>query len=389
MKEKVSQVNITSLKKILGPAFRAKVPVLIIGHKGIGKSEAVKQYCAENSLGFIDIRLAYLESQDIVGFPYRDDKTGRMSFSLPDWLPTDGKGILFLDEINRARIDVLQAVFQLVRDREIGAVHINGKSYRLPDGWSIVSAMNPDTPSSQYYVTPMDESLYDRFLKVAVISDFSAFRSYAVKSSDFHPDIKSFLSDESISLSDDPLPPVEVDATPRGFELFSRIYSCVEESEKDIVSLIGEGLIGPANTEKFISYLRNFYREVQELLERILNEWGAAPDLHQLIAGYQSSRNDIITALRDRFVIHFISDREKYALIKKDGRLSRFISYLFTLREEMIVSCLFSIREGFGDARQGQYLTDIIRTIESDEQSHKKYTSITEGRAKLKMAEYI
>lgn len=45
------------------------------------------------------------------------------------------RGIMFLDELNRAQDDVLQAVFQLVLDHQLG-------SYVLPSGWQIVTAGN-------------------------------------------------------------------------------------------------------------------------------------------------------------------------------------------------------------------------------------------------------
>jgi MoxR-like ATPase len=45
------------------------------------------------------------------------------------------KGILFLDEPNRAQDDVMQAIFQLILDRQIG-------TYSLPPGWCVVCAGN-------------------------------------------------------------------------------------------------------------------------------------------------------------------------------------------------------------------------------------------------------
>ena len=52
-----------------------------------------------------------------------------------EYQPMLDEGILFLDELNRAQDDVLQAVFQLVLDHQLGA-------YVLPQGWSIVCAGN-------------------------------------------------------------------------------------------------------------------------------------------------------------------------------------------------------------------------------------------------------
>lgn len=74
-KEIISNITVNQFRDILGPSYRARVPVLAIGHKGIGKSEAVKQFCARENLELVDIRLSYMEAQDIVGFPYRDEKT--------------------------------------------------------------------------------------------------------------------------------------------------------------------------------------------------------------------------------------------------------------------------------------------------------------------------
>src|SRR5262249_58690591 len=47
--------------------------------------------------------------------------------------PRYPRGVLFLDELNRAPDDVLQAAFQLVLDGAVG-------EYMLPDGWSVVAA---------------------------------------------------------------------------------------------------------------------------------------------------------------------------------------------------------------------------------------------------------
>ena len=60
------------------------------------------------------------------------DEIGRKRASM---LPRLDEGILFLDEINRAQDDVIQAVFQLVLERRLG-------TYVLPVGWNIVCAGN-------------------------------------------------------------------------------------------------------------------------------------------------------------------------------------------------------------------------------------------------------
>ena len=65
---------------------------------------------------------------DLIGLPHLDEATGRTEFMLPYWFPVDGKPVvLFLDELNRARPEVLQTVMDLTLNRKLA-----GKS--LPEG---------------------------------------------------------------------------------------------------------------------------------------------------------------------------------------------------------------------------------------------------------------
>ena len=161
-REIIPAVTISEFVEVLPILFRAKeVPVLVVSHTGIGKTKSVKHFCDTNNLEYRNIRLSYIEAQDIVGFPQiRQD---RMVYIQPDFLPQEpnSNGILFFDEINRARIDVLQAVFQLILERELGVGNIRGEIYKLPKNWFIIASQNPD--SDEYYVSPMDAALFNRF----------------------------------------------------------------------------------------------------------------------------------------------------------------------------------------------------------------------------------
>lgn len=58
-----------------------------------------------------------------------------MGFVPPDFLPTKGEGILFLDEMNSAPQSVQAAAYGLVLNRRLG-------EYELPKGWAILAAGN-------------------------------------------------------------------------------------------------------------------------------------------------------------------------------------------------------------------------------------------------------
>lgn len=149
-------------KEVLEIACNAKVSLWIWGAHGIGKSSLVAQYAQEKRIGFIDLRCAQLDSLDLRGLP---DKScdGRTHFLPPAEFPSDGEGVLFLDELNRSSSDVMAALFQLVLDRRIG-------QYRLPPGWSIVAAGNFHGGDTGYSVNELDIAFFDRFCHVTLSS---------------------------------------------------------------------------------------------------------------------------------------------------------------------------------------------------------------------------
>ena len=63
---------------------------LFVGAQGIGKSEIIQQWCKTNDLPFIDIRAAYLEAPDVIGFPQIKEVDGRARtvHVLPDFWPS-------------------------------------------------------------------------------------------------------------------------------------------------------------------------------------------------------------------------------------------------------------------------------------------------------------
>ena len=72
----------------------------------------VRQLAHELGLALQDIRALLLDPVDIRGLPYLGPD-GRSKWAAPDFLPSDGAGILFLDELNAApwsgtpRLDLL------------------------------------------------------------------------------------------------------------------------------------------------------------------------------------------------------------------------------------------------------------------------------------------
>jgi len=137
--------------------------VLARGPHGIGKSQLISQISKDiiapdgtKGLPVIDRRLAQMTEGDIIGLPELVDGVTR--FCPVDWLlrACHEPVVLFLDEINRATIEVQQCAFQLVLDREL-----NG--HKLHPETRIFCAVNA---SPEYQVNEMDPALLDRFWTV-------------------------------------------------------------------------------------------------------------------------------------------------------------------------------------------------------------------------------
>jgi MoxR-like ATPase len=78
-------------------------------------------------------REATRDPADLGGMPWVTD--GRTVRCRPDWLPTEGRGILFLDELPQAGLANLNIAATLIREHRIG-------EHRLPPTWMVACAGN-------------------------------------------------------------------------------------------------------------------------------------------------------------------------------------------------------------------------------------------------------
>ncbi len=142
--------------------------VMIWGAPGVGKSSIVARIAKEHGLGFVDVRLSQLAPTDLRGLPVPSDGVSR--WFPPEFLPTKGKGILFLDELNMAPPTMQGVAQQLILDRRVG-------SYVLPDGWFVWAAGNRKEDRAS--VHDMPAPLANRFLHLEANADLDSFRRYA------------------------------------------------------------------------------------------------------------------------------------------------------------------------------------------------------------------
>jgi GTP-binding protein EngB required for normal cell division len=129
--------------------------IMLTGRHGIGKSQILTRYFKSKGIPVKTLFLGQMSDPgDLLGLPNKDEKTGKTVFMPPYWFPVDGQPIvLFLDEINRARPEILQTVMDLVLNRKLA-----GRD--LPEGSRIIAAGND---GEEYQLTDLDPALVSRF----------------------------------------------------------------------------------------------------------------------------------------------------------------------------------------------------------------------------------
>tara|TARA_R100000734_G_scaffold18736_1_gene16330 strand:- start:1458 stop:2498 length:1041 start_codon:yes stop_codon:yes gene_type:complete len=141
----------------LAPAVSAaKLPVLLRGRHGVGKSQVVYQLAANAGLPVVERRASQMTEGDLVGLPSIDGN--RTTFNPPDWFKQacEEPVCLFLDEVDRATLEVRQGIFELTDSRKLNGHHLH------PDT-IVFAAINGGDHGEQYQVNEMDPAELDRW----------------------------------------------------------------------------------------------------------------------------------------------------------------------------------------------------------------------------------
>jgi hypothetical protein len=149
-------VDFATFNRIVASVIAESKPVLIRGRHGIGKSELVYQIARELNLPIVERRASQMTEGDLVGLPSINGN--RTSFNPPDWFKEacERPVALFLDEVDRATIEVRQGIFELTDSRKLNG-HV------LHPGTRIFAAVNGGVHAAQYQVGEMDPAELDRW----------------------------------------------------------------------------------------------------------------------------------------------------------------------------------------------------------------------------------
>jgi hypothetical protein len=246
----------SAISSALRTLVAAKQPVFLWGGPGIGKSAIVRELAGDLTIPLQDIRALLLDPVDLRGLPFLGSD-GRSKWATPEFLPSAGEGILFLDELNAAPAMVQASCYQLVLDRKLG-------EYALPDGWAIIAAGNRD--SDRAVTTRMPTPLRNRFVHLEFEVDLQDWSEWAIQSG-IRPEVIAFLRFRQELLS-----AFDRDAnafpSPRSWEFVSRIL----DSKPDplVEHELFAGAVGVGAATEFSAFM-GMFRQLPNIDAILLN----------------------------------------------------------------------------------------------------------------------
>ena len=166
-------IDFKTFLKVAPLVTDVRKPILLRGRHGVGKSELVYQIATDMGLPVVERRASQMTEGDLMGLPSINGDSTR--WNAPDWLKQacEEPCLLFLDEVDRACVEVRQGIFELTDSRKLNGWHLHPQT-------RIFAAVNGGQHSgaSSYQVGEMDPAELDRWTVFDVdptVSDWLAW----------------------------------------------------------------------------------------------------------------------------------------------------------------------------------------------------------------------
>ena len=320
-----------SIKTFINVASKLPVEtsVLLRGPHGIGKSQVVRQLARVFNLPVTDRRLSQMSEGDMIGLPSTDGETTR--FNPPDWFKAAcvKPVCLFLDELNRATPEVMQAAFQIVLDREL-----NG--WKLHKDTRVFAAINN---SAAYTVNEMDPALLDRFWTIDLSPTVEDWLTWARADGNINSTMVDFIAGNEKWLdSPKDVEPGKVSPSRRSWERLSQALTAAGIAEDPKHELFYPMSLGYIGTEATIAY-HSFAKTVDAQVtgEEILQDY---PKCKKKVSKLgQEKQNILIEKVAEHITKSGIQTLD-------DTQGSNLAAFMKDLPGELRVACWSKLTQG-------------------------------------------
>ncbi len=336
--------------------------LLIDGVHGIGKSKRTEVWAKNKGYHIETLFLSQMEVGDIIGMPLNKDidEETVMIWTKPVWLQNMEKAskkgletVLFLDELNRANKDVLDASLQLVLERQIHQHKLPENKFRT----FIVAAQNP---ADDYQVNELDPALLDRFVTVELKADANEWLNYA-RENKLNQIIQKYIAKFPKMIWTKPKDGSK-GTTPRSWEKVSELLKHTDIKSSAMYTIL-KGRLGKYCAAEFITFLKQHEQMV------------GISDVKNLIKEHYDSNesdrdnlNNIKTYLQD---------------IIQDLQPPLLNNLAYQILENALEKNNFLVLNMYVNAMDMEIATAFIKTIKNEHNDHFKEWN------KTKMSKYV
>lgn len=366
-------MNAKDLFESLEYLTKAELTPFIWGHAGVGKSSIVKQYAESKGYHFFPF---YLGTQsdlgDVLGlaeFVDNGDGTKSTVFAMPKWLKEtivyceenpDSGAVIFLDEFNRARRDILSGMFSLALDKTFHTL-------KLPRNCHIIAAGN--SPTDEYFTTDVNETaLMARFVHIKLEPTFQEWADYA-KKTEIEPTLIGWLKSQPDLLEEkrtefDLKKVVKPDR--RAISRLDKLFKL--NTPRHVLEQLMQGTIGLERTVAYLQYLSEQDKPLTakeilkgEKIQDLIEKWSNPEDI------VASCLNLSVDALKEEFKVRNekdkkLSDKEKANLWFFIKTIPKDIAYTF-LASQIPLRNNPVFKEFTLDDKYAQALIDLSKSV--------------------------
>jgi len=355
-------------------------PLLVWGAPGIGKTaiiNAVLKKVKGTDSRLLDFQLSMKEHDDFFLPSYNVNKTKAVDLPksyLPVWEDLDsmtdeerkkadedcGRGLIFLDELSRAKPQVQDVCLKLVDERKLG------EKYKLGSGWSVIAASNrmEDDMDTQH---DLSLALANRFRQVNYSPTCKSWRKWADKQGYMNKHVLDWLEQNEKYFYYQDNDDTKIYATPRAWEgackaLADMSYTADEEGfdllalPDDVIMGEVQDYVGLTAARAFMDYVKLMRTIDMEQLKLVLTDPDKAPLPKKEGSTYKLDIIYIITTT----IVSFLKTQpdpktfenicKYYARMKDESAAGKMFSMITHKFEE--------INKGFGESNEPGWNAD-------------------------------